>query len=229
MEQINYNLKELCQLTGVSERTIRFYIKEKLLPPPQGPKAFSYYSYEHWLRLELVRYFKANFLPLREIKRQLDAKSVAELEVLAQRAGIATTAPQVKHQEIAMPLATEIVNPLDKQVLSEANQPAFDKFFARPRQNFTAPTMSLPDVPPSSFNPTAPQNRAAFFGAMQPPLTNRPPTFEPYISENSEEVQSWERIQVAPGVELHLEKNVAEHYRASLADLIAEIRRRLEE
>ncbi len=81
-----FNLRELIRETDVTERTVRYYIKEGLLPPPSGSGPFSRYTYEHWLRLQFIKRLKDEYLPLSEIKNLLDSRSLAELEQLARQA-----------------------------------------------------------------------------------------------------------------------------------------------
>lgn len=88
MEQVRYSLKELCQAADVTERTVRYYIKEGLLPPPTGTGPLSRYTYEHWLRLQFIRRLKEEFLPLSEIKSLLADKTLPELDKLARQSGL---------------------------------------------------------------------------------------------------------------------------------------------
>lgn len=87
MRERTYNLRELIRETAVTERTVRYYIKEGLLPPPHGSGPFSRYGYEHWLRLQFIRRLKDEYLPLSEIKNLLDGRSTAELDQLARQSG----------------------------------------------------------------------------------------------------------------------------------------------
>jgi DNA-binding transcriptional MerR regulator len=88
VEARTYNLKELGRVAGVTERTIRYYIKEGLLPPPSGSGPFSRYTYEHWLRLQFIKRLKDEYLPLSEIKNLLDERSLPDLRELAHQAGL---------------------------------------------------------------------------------------------------------------------------------------------
>ncbi len=88
MKDRTYNLRELRRETDVTERTVRYYIKEGLLPPPQGSGPFSRYGYEHWLRLQFIKRLKDEYLPLSEIKNLLDSRSTEELDQLARQAGL---------------------------------------------------------------------------------------------------------------------------------------------
>src|SRR5690349_12976872 len=88
-DKISYSLKELCRSLDVTERTVRYYITEGLLPPPTGSTPFnSRYGYEHWLRLHFIRRLKEEYLPLSEIKNLLAGRTVTELESLARRTGL---------------------------------------------------------------------------------------------------------------------------------------------
>lgn len=88
MEKRSYSLKELCQAADVTERTVRFYIQEGLLPPPTGAGPFSRYNYEHWLRLQFIKRLKDEFLPLAQIKNLLVDKSPDDLQQLAEKSGL---------------------------------------------------------------------------------------------------------------------------------------------
>lgn len=78
-----FRLNELVEVTGVSPRTIRYYIAEGLLPPPQGAGPAAVYTAGHRDRLLLIGRWKERHLSLREIRRRLaglgDAKVRAEL------------------------------------------------------------------------------------------------------------------------------------------------------
>lgn len=74
---------ELAARAGVSPRTVRYYVAEGLLPAPGGAGPYRIYTREHYLRLRLIRRLQAEHLPLSEIKPRLAALSLAELEELA--------------------------------------------------------------------------------------------------------------------------------------------------
>lgn len=67
-----YRLAELAAATGVSPRTIRYYIAEGLLPPPEGVGPAAVYTAAQRDRLALIALLKGRFLSLREIARRLD-------------------------------------------------------------------------------------------------------------------------------------------------------------
>jgi DNA-binding transcriptional MerR regulator len=77
-----YTIGDLADLAGVTPRTIRYYTAEGLLPPPDTRGRYALYSEEHLLRLQLIARLKDAYLPLGEIKAQLDQLSSAQVEQL---------------------------------------------------------------------------------------------------------------------------------------------------
>jgi len=67
-------MKELENRTGVSRETIRFYIREGILPEPVKPKRnVAHYSEEHVLRIKMIKKLQdEKFLPLGVIKDLLN-------------------------------------------------------------------------------------------------------------------------------------------------------------
>lgn len=80
-EPYHYTLADLENETGLSGRTIRFYITEGLLPPAQGRGKGATYTAEHLLRLRAVEALKKTNTPLSEIRDQL--KDIREKELAA--------------------------------------------------------------------------------------------------------------------------------------------------
>ena len=62
---------EFAAAAGVSARTVRYYIVEGLLPPPEGAGLGAMYTQAHLDRLRLILRLKDTYLPLKEIRRQL--------------------------------------------------------------------------------------------------------------------------------------------------------------
>ncbi len=79
MSEREYTLQELTSESGVTARTVRYYIAEGLLPPPVAAGPQSHYTDLHLDRLRLIAKLKEAYLPLREIRRQLDAMTDEEI------------------------------------------------------------------------------------------------------------------------------------------------------
>lgn len=80
-----YRLTELADITGVTQRTIRFYIAEGLLPPPEGAGPAAVYTATHRERLLLINGLKDRYLPLRAIRKQLATLTEAEIRAELQQ------------------------------------------------------------------------------------------------------------------------------------------------
>ena len=89
-------LGELTAAMDVSVRTVRYYIAEGLLPPPEGSGPGSAYTQGHLDRLRLIQRLKEAYLPLKEIRRRVAGLSDDEVRsVLAadDRAAPVTSSP----------------------------------------------------------------------------------------------------------------------------------------
>jgi DNA-binding transcriptional MerR regulator len=78
-ETASYSLDELVREADVTQRTIRYYIAEGLLPPPDSAGRNARYSQEHLDRLRLIGQMKQAYLPLKEIRARLAAMSPEEI------------------------------------------------------------------------------------------------------------------------------------------------------
>lgn len=77
-----YRIAELAAATGLTPRTIRFYVAEGLLPPPEGAGLAAVYHAGHRDRLRLIGQWKEQYLPLKEIRRRLATLTDAEVRAL---------------------------------------------------------------------------------------------------------------------------------------------------
>lgn len=73
-----FSLSELVEATGASKRTVRFYIKEGLLPPAQGKGRYSYYTSDHVEALTRIRELRERNLSLEEINVVLKDEQAPE-------------------------------------------------------------------------------------------------------------------------------------------------------
>jgi DNA-binding transcriptional MerR regulator len=80
-------LAGLADQSGVSERTIRYYIQFGLVPAPQGAGSRSRYGRSHLGRLRLIRMLQDRHLPLSAIRKVLAQRSEEEIVRLAEDPG----------------------------------------------------------------------------------------------------------------------------------------------
>ncbi len=156
-----FDLKTLCDDTGVSPRTVYFYVQQGLLPPADGAGRGAKYSQVHRDRLRLIRQLQDQYLPLAEIRKQIEGLSQNELSRLAERAEDRADAPP---QE----------------------QSAAD---------YLRSVLSGPEVADAG-------------SVARPSLSARtpPPTTPAAGHVSTGERSQWERIALAPEIELHVRR-----------------------
>ena len=77
-------LAALADQSGVSERTIRYYIQFGLLPAPEGAGPKSRYGKSHLGRLRVIRMLQDRHLPLSAIRKVLAQRSEKEIVRMAE-------------------------------------------------------------------------------------------------------------------------------------------------
>jgi len=180
MTESDYQINELAKKAGVSVRTIRFYIDEGLLPPPPTQGRYASYSDEYLERLELIRLLKERFLPLKEIRVRLEGLSQADV-----RSAV------VQEREAAV----------EQKSLPAAAAPQSET--GKTDSNALDYVNRLLKNRPSSSSPRAVQmSQPALIQASRQNNLFESNTISSY--PGGEEV--WERIRLAPGVELHIQK-----------------------
>jgi DNA-binding transcriptional MerR regulator len=170
-------IHELAARAGISVRTIRYYIEEGLLPQPTYQGKYSYYTLNYLDRLELIRRLKDSYLPLREIREIMSSLTDADVqEKLKQQPGSSQSIlePPMRAQPSGKP---------GEEALRYINQLMDDqtRYKSKGTDNKTQPI---------------------FIGHTQESAQSRPSS--PEISSGSLEEEIWQRIALAPGVELHL-------------------------
>jgi len=188
MLQLNFWISELAERTGVSTRTIRYYIEEGLLPQPEIQGKYAVFNEDYLIRLKLIKYLKDAYLPLREIKRKLDSLMVPEMRDLLRRF----------EQDPSRALAELDVFP------AEASKP--------PVSGEVKSQDSATDYIQRALNrrPAAVREEPMRFQASMP----APPSKPGPASE------SWQRVELAPGVELNIRQPMTSRMRRQVEELI---------
>jgi DNA-binding transcriptional MerR regulator len=81
----SFDLAQLADRAGVSQRTVRYYIQQGLLPSPETRGPGAHYTAEHLDRLRLVRRLQREHLPLAEIRKRLEELGSKEIRMLLER------------------------------------------------------------------------------------------------------------------------------------------------
>ena len=91
-----YTMADLEAESGVTARTIRYYISQGLLQPAYGRGPTAVYDAEHLLRLQYIQQLKDERLPLGEIKEHLNNLTPDDIAV-ALRVEMAPAAETWRH------------------------------------------------------------------------------------------------------------------------------------
>jgi DNA-binding transcriptional MerR regulator len=205
-----YSISDLAGLTGLSVRTIRYYLAQGLIPASGESGPGAHYGDGHLGRLRLVRRLQQQHLPLAEIRSRLasltdaevigltDAETVAQpatsaLEyvrsVLAPRGDMATSMPPAPGapnrflRRMAAPFAAQV-----RTVMAEPALPLA--------------TAQLPaSIAPGPEAPGASAAQPAEVAAPQPAAISTPQP-APASMERSQ----WERLSLGPDLELHIRR-----------------------
>ena len=113
------NLTDLVERTGISTRTIRFYIQQGVMPGPDGMGPKSTYHEGHLARLQLIRAWQEQFLPLAEIRNRLEKMDDAEVLVQVAKLEDGTVPPAKSDSQSA---AAYALNQLAKPMSASAAQ-----------------------------------------------------------------------------------------------------------
>lgn len=175
-----YTIEELAALTGLSVRTVRYYIAENLLPGPGSRGKGAIYTEEHLLRLRLIRLLTERRTPLAEIGEMMG---------------------RLGEDEISGLLAEE--------------------------ESYTQTRAERADSPRAYISTLLEQAR----GLREQKRTFEPARFRAYpghVEPNALRSGSpvshssvWRRVQIAPGVELHIEERLESQNRALIDRLLA--------
>lgn len=198
MDKQTYSISELADLAEVTPRTIRYYTAEGLLPPPETQGKYARYGAEHLERLQVIGRLKTSYLPLHEIRARLEGLD---------RAGIRSLLGE--HTPTAQIAETSSAADYLAAVMARQQAPQADALHA-------APVMQA-----------AASNAAA---APAPVPVARPGLFQRFMAKPAEAIvpaytpETWQRIVLAPGVELHLRQPTDATVRKQIQALIDQAR-----
>jgi len=82
METKQYTIEELCELTGFSRRTIRYYVQEGLIDPPAGRGRGGFYFDSHLNKLRQIKALQDDGLRLSQIQEVLKIGKKPEMAPL---------------------------------------------------------------------------------------------------------------------------------------------------
>lgn len=177
-QETGYTIGQLARAGDVTTRSIRYYTAEGLLPPPDTRGRHARYSQNHLQRLRAIARLKRDYLPLHIIRERLN--SLTDAQVAALGAGEMDTTSQPR--------------------LSPGRQAT--ERFAEETESVAPGAL---EVVESELALPATRKRVALL--VSPRLA---PQTENALEQTAEEETHfdpsdlWQRIPLAPGVELHV-------------------------
>lgn len=191
MLQLNFWISELAERTGVSTRTIRYYVEEGLLPQPEVQGKYAVFNEDYLIRLSLIKYLKDAYLPLKEIKRLLDSLMIPEISDLVHKF----------EKDPSRALAGLGIYPAEKSKAVDLNfsegAPVTDSAREYIQRALNRQPAAIRE-PVMKFNAPAPESRQS-----------------PAVSS-----ENWQRVELVPGVELNIRQPQSSSRRKRLEELI---------
>ena len=215
-----YTLDELAGAANITPRTIRFYTSEGVLAGPQSRGRFALYGMGHLARLRLIALLKAALMPLAQMREHLPLLTDAQVTALLTQAGVTGSVVEQWGSEAAFALDADVVGtPVGEQ---DAAYHALSKALRARQQTSESDANQTPagqaqtdamQTPAASLSDR--KTRRALLVSSRLSLPDKPQdnaeaesadgfgTIENRKSE-IENPDTWQRILLAPGVELHV-------------------------
>ena len=198
------------------ERTVRFYISQHLIPETKKEGRVKVFTDLHLFTLLAIKKFQSDGLPISIIRSLVENRSEAELrrllgEELVVFTDEASLRKHIQDNEGAENEEVVVIN--DPAALAEF----LEKEKKNEAQNYLESLLGSRRKPERPA-PDLIQSRSAPYPTVR---TNRP-----------QRANDWRRFEIAPGLELHVERGyragVDEHERLSIVDSINRILRSLD-
>ncbi len=198
-----YTLEDLEKISGMSIRTLRFYIQEGLLPGPDTRGKFARYSQTHLDTIRFIHRLKEVHMPLQKIRHLLETMSSEDIERIIQsqsEQNLTFSSPQLFNKEE------------DREENSEKPERSSALDYIRSLENLQD------DRKVNDSN-----NR--YMPAPVPSLVPAPLN-EVYLSRSLKNGETWQRFKLIEGVELQVRKPMSREKEKVVEELI-EITRQL--
>lgn len=207
-------IQELADRAGVTTRTIRYYVEQGVLPPP-GHGRPAEYTDEHIRLLDLVRRLKGQYLPLEEIRDMLQRLSAEQVEAFLGGSG-----SQQEEQQSGSSAADYITQVLNRGTLrtqlkeQAAPPPTLSPSAAPSRTGPGSPVVTSPGSGVTRSRETS--SAVTQIAAMPAESSGQGEASDQTMSEE----RTWQRVTLAPGMELHYEATTSPARRSAIARII---------
>ena len=192
-------LEDLAVQSGLTLRTLRYYMQEGLLPGPDTRGKYARYSQQHLDRLELIRRMKELRLPLQEIRQLIDNMTPEEMSRL-----------RLYQDEIARKLNLNQYAMNDTREIKQKPSSALDYIH------------SIQDGRENLRKYQADKDAMPAANAIRPMMLKQ---IEPTAPQPPTGQETWRRIQLADGIELNVRESDDQHEQHQLEQLIQSVRK----
>lgn len=192
MKEPSYTIGKLAEAAETTPRTIRYYSEQGLLPAPEIRGKYSHYSERHLQRLRLIQMLKNAFLPLASIRAQMEGLTDDEVNAIVDRCSPSADKGTPTLSEVSIGL-TEPVAPGNRvayltQVLEVSGQTLSAPQETNEKQARRLAILVSPHLKTTGQLPEP-------SGEMEIQLPN---------AASFSVGEPWERVWLAPGVEMHV-------------------------
>ena len=206
-----YSLSDLCRFSGVTPRTVRYYVAQGLLRSPDAAGPSTRYGEGHLARLRLIKRLQREHLPLAEIRNRLERLDDQAVQDLLGESPAPDQSASADTQDtlsfVRGLLARTGISPSQLPV----SEPAFERSApARRTSEVVADAMYAVRARPSMHTLVSPPAPAAM--AAPVPLTHRAlleasePDASPSALTGAADRSTWERLSISPDVEIHVRR-----------------------
>jgi DNA-binding transcriptional MerR regulator len=231
-EAAPYTIGQLAELAGVTPRTIRYYTAEGLLPRPDARGQYARYGEQHLLRLQLIAQLKDAYLPLGEIKMRIENLGTEQIRALLDEQRDLPMPPisasdylsQVRARQQALQSSRHLAEraesyAAERPSLSLRPPAAAVPAPAAPAYGFAVPIVAPAIEAPRTEEAAAPQQAGLLRNLIPQRRARADAAAAGQELPHSE--QRWRRIDLAPGVELHIREPAAPALHERIDRLIA--------
>ena len=195
-EGARYAIGDLAGLAGSTPRTIRYYVAQGLLPPPDGVGAGAHYTDAHLARLRLIRRLQRQHQPLSEIRLRVASLADAEIAALVADDAEDEAPPDSALEYLRTILAGQPGFQVAEAPAGYAELPARTAAPARLRRVVESPRWIRM---PGDAMPAMP----AMLAMSAMPDVAPEPEPEPATGEQRSQ---WDRIALTPNIEIHVRR-----------------------
>jgi DNA-binding transcriptional MerR regulator len=199
---IRYTISELEERSGVSRRTIHYYISRDLLLPAEGAGPSATYGDGHLLRLRLIAVLKGARLRLEGIREILQGKEPEEMAVLLEE--LRLPPPRGSRESPSQALLWRLAKHTANMPLRRTRR---DSDLRRLRADRSELDLMAHDALCLPFEPGQDADPGAVVRGL-----------------HAENAEAWRRLQVTPDLEIHYRTGGGGPFRRKLNELVKQVR-----